>query len=135
MLSFMWPTPLVLEVGEEEEDEGRRKTLGMEAASSQQDHQPANSAGGTGCDSGGEAKIPPPEERVRSFYASWGPTLKGEDDIRRISAELVAGDSAVLDAFNSRLRARFHGTCLSSTPVSPWAENIIIQSVIGIPIL
>ena len=37
------------------------------------------------------------EERVRSFYASWGSTLKGEDDIRRISAELVAGDGAVLD--------------------------------------
>ena len=72
------------------------------------------------------------EERVRSFYASWGSTLKGEDDIRRISAELVAGDGAVLDAFNSRLRARFHGTCLSSTPVSPSADNIIIPSVIGI---
>ena len=61
---------------------------------------------------------------MRRFYASWGPTLKGEDDIRRISAELVAGDAAVLDAFNSRLRARFHGTCLSSTPVSPWADNL-----------
>ena len=57
------------------------------------------------------------EARVRGFYASWGSTAKGEDDLRRIAAELVEGDGAGLDAFNNKLRKRFYGTCLLSSAV------------------
>ncbi len=67
----------------------------------------------------GRSEMEEMEARVRGFYASWGSTAKGEDDLRRIAWELVEGDGAGLDAFNSKLRKRFHGTCLLSSAVRP----------------
>jgi tRNA-dihydrouridine synthase 1 len=55
------------------------------------------------------------KEMLRSFYESWGETLKSEARICTIAAELNDVDALV--AFNAKLRSRFHGTDLSTAKV------------------
>ena len=55
------------------------------------------------------------ESKVQRFYNLWG-VSKSQEDVQRLAGELVASEQA-LSAFNTKLRARYHGTDLSSTEV------------------